>query len=604
MKLPALKDLSSNTAKTFIRFPFAILCAVVATIMGFVLVDLPYDAKDLHNELTKGIMTMYLGMLAGISCTVFCEKYFFKSKTQYLFNVLLLLLMHYYYYTLPYELQDKEISRFIVLAIASHLALAFAPFLVDNEPNGFWQYNKHLLLRILIAFFYSHVLYLGLSLALFAIEKLFNFHIETNNYVRLYLVIGGLFNTFFFLSGIPENISSLENSEEYPKGLRIFTQFVLLPLIALYLLILYVYSVKILVSHEWPEGWVAWLVTGYSFSGILAVLLIWPLRLNENYQWIKTCSRFFYLTLFPLIVLLFVSIYIRVKEYGITEQRYFIIVITIWLLAMAGYFLFSKIKNIKIIPLTLFILSIIAAYGPVSAYEISENSQQERLLALLEKNALIKNNKIIRPAKPLSFNDKREISATVNYLVTMHGVYSVQHLFTVDLDSVCSIGNKTGAYIFKPGKVLEQMGIEYTYGTEESQSSNERNYNITPEAVVNTGDYDYLISFTISSYQLEKSSVQKFKIGDKELSIIWEHNHTVSFSVDGDTAVVLPIKQISEKLKNDYGDVSYEIPSLRMQYDLQGKKFSYRCQIKTLNVSMPDSELPKMNYFDGYVLVK
>src|SRR6187551_737697 len=152
MKLPALKDLSNNTAKTFIRFPFAILCALVGTIMAFVLIDLPYEDKDLHNELIKGIMTMYLGMLAGIGCTVFCERYFFRSKTQYIFNVLILLLMHYYFYTLPIELHDKEISRFIVLATACHLALAFAPFLVDNEPNGFWQYNKQVFLRILTAF--------------------------------------------------------------------------------------------------------------------------------------------------------------------------------------------------------------------------------------------------------------------------------------------------------------------------------------------------------------------------------------------------------------------------------------------------------------------
>ncbi len=603
MKLPALKDLSTNTTKTFIRFPFAIICALVGTIMAFILADLPFDAKELHSQLTKAIMTMYLGMLAGISCTVFCEKYYFKPMTQYLFNILILLLMHYYYYTLPFELQDKEILRFIVLAIACHLALAFAPFLVDNEPNGFWQFNKQLFLRILTALFYSHVLFLGLALALLAVDKLFNAHIDTISYIRLYYVIIGIFNTIFLLSGIPDEIRTLEYYNEYPKGLRIFTQFVLLPLITLYLLILYVYSAKILYSQVWPEGWVAWLVSGYSVTGILAFLLIWPLRENENFNWIKGYIRFFNITLFPLIVLLFVAIRIRVKEYGITEQRYFIIILAIWLSLMGLYFLFSKIKNIKIIPLTLFIACVIGAYGPVSAFEISKASQYKRLIKLLENNAMLKNKKIEKPVKSLPFIDKREISATVNYLVTMHGLHSVQHLFKVSLDSVCNYGVKPGEYIFKTGKVLEQMGVEYTYGAEDSQSANELNYNIVLEPVIATDSFDYVVSFTISSYQLEKSKTQKFTIGDKELIISLEQNHFINFSVDGDTTALLSMKEAVEKLKNDYGETSYEIPALRMSYEIKGNHYSYRCQIKTLNVSLTDDNLPKVNYMDAFVLV-
>jgi Domain of unknown function (DUF4153) len=603
MKLPALKDLSTNTSKTFIRFPFAILCALVGTVMAFILADLPFDAKDLQSQLTKAVMTMYLGMLAGISCTVFCEKYYFRPSTQYLFNILILLLMHYYYYTLPFELQEKEILRFIVLAIACHLALAFAPFLVDNEPNGFWQFNKQLFLRILTALFYSHVLFLGLALALLAVDKLFNSHISTISYIRLYYVIIGIFNTLFLLSGIPEEIRRLENNKEYPKGLRIFTQFVLLPLITLYLLILYVYSAKILYTQEWPEGWVAWLVSGYSVTGILAFLLIWPLRENENFRWIKSYIRFFNITLFPLIVLLFVAIRIRVKEYGITEQRYFIILLAIWLSLMGLYFLFSKIKNIKIIPLTLFIACVIGAYGPVSAFEISEASQYKRLIKILENNSMLKNKKIVKPVKTLPFVDKREISASVNYLITMHGLHSIQHLFKVSLDSVCNYGVQPGEYIFKTGKVLEQMGVEYTYGTEDSQSDNELNYNIVPEPVVATESFDYVVSFTISSYQLEKSKTQKFAIGDKELIISLEQNHIINFSVDGDTTAFIYMKEAVEKLKNDYGETAYEIPSSRMSYEIKGNQYNYRCQIKTLNVSLTDDNLPKVNYMDAFVLV-
>ncbi|MBK9320884.1 MAG: DUF4153 domain-containing protein [Bacteroidetes bacterium] len=113
--------------------------------------------------------------------------------------------------------------------------------------------------------------------------------------------------------------SRLEKENDYPNGLRIFTQFVLLPLVTIYLGILYVYELKILITMNWPRGWVSYLVIGFSTAGILALLLVWPLRNDDRYKWVKTFTRLFYIALLPLIALLFFSIYIRVKEYGITE---------------------------------------------------------------------------------------------------------------------------------------------------------------------------------------------------------------------------------------------------------------------------------------------
>ncbi|HEX2522765.1 MAG TPA: DUF4153 domain-containing protein [Terriglobia bacterium] len=146
-------------------------------------------------------------------------------------------------------------------------------------------------------------------------------------YYFLFLAVTYLFNTWFFLAGIPSK--ELERDETYPAGFRMFVQFILLPLVTLYVLILYSYLVKILLTREWPRGTIGWLVSIVAVFGMLALLLVHPLRSHPGHRWIQLYSRLFYAGLFPLIVLLLMAIWRRVSEYGLTEDRYFLTTLTL-----------------------------------------------------------------------------------------------------------------------------------------------------------------------------------------------------------------------------------------------------------------------------------
>jgi hypothetical protein len=63
-----------------------------------------------------------------------------------------------------------------------------------------------------------------------------------------------------FLAGFPRDFSNPATISDYPQGLKIMTQYVLLPLVTLYLLILYAYLAKVIFTAHWPSGWVAYLV--------------------------------------------------------------------------------------------------------------------------------------------------------------------------------------------------------------------------------------------------------------------------------------------------------------------------------------------------------
>ena len=81
-------------------------------------------------------------------------------------------------------------------------------------------------------------------------------------------------------------------AEHFPK--QFFTQFILIPLLIIYVVILYFYCAKIVINWQLPRGWVSYLVLAYSIVGIFALLLVHPLKELKLKSWIVIFSKLFY----------------------------------------------------------------------------------------------------------------------------------------------------------------------------------------------------------------------------------------------------------------------------------------------------------------------
>lgn len=171
-------------------------------------------------------------------------------------------------------------------------------------------------------------------------------------------------STFIFLLFNAKGLSNLEKESQYPVILKFFTQFVLIPLLIIYLVILYFYSGKILLAWELPRGWVTYLVMAFSIVGILALLLVYPLKEIKAKSWVVIFSKVFYYSLLPLLILLFTAIFTRVLQYGFTEARYYVLVLAIWLATLTIYYIFYKKASIKFIPISLFCFGIFGLLFP------------------------------------------------------------------------------------------------------------------------------------------------------------------------------------------------------------------------------------------------
>lgn len=422
-RLPSVEEVLRSAAETYFRFPMTIICTMLFTVSALVLIE------GENSWMQRLIFASALGTplftalesYSGLNASAVWKRWTMTAAAS------LFLLM--FGVTFPGSLNgipEIHIIRFAVLTAAFVLMASYLPFVHTDDLGLFWQYNKKLFIRIVTTVPFTVILFAGLSIALASVENLFAVDVDPKWYQRIWVTVVGLFNTWFFLGGIPRSMQEVRDHDDYPKPLKLFAVNILLPLVLTYVVILYLYGGKIILEWDWPKGWVGYLVLGFSVTGILSLLLVWPLRNDAAMRWIRTFNRSFYIALMPLSILLLLAIWRRTEEYGLTENRYYVAVLGVWLLIIALYFTFSAVKNIKWIPMSLSIIALLSAYGPWSSFAVAEQIQLGRLESLIQRNGLRAESSTVSEGRTIPFKDNKEICEIANYLSEHFGESSLQ----------------------------------------------------------------------------------------------------------------------------------------------------------------------------------
>jgi hypothetical protein len=424
-----MKDVSAASVLTFRRFPWMLACAIAGTALSIALVH-EEGKKDAWEPLLSPLLVCGLGMPLMFLLALLREQLGDKWS-RWPIEVIGLGILIGYYFILPAHPSlwpFKHWIRFFLILAGLHFAAAVVPFPGRSGARAFWQFNRRLFLRFFLATLYASVLTAGLELALLSTSKLFDIHFE-KTYFYLFIVMAGIFHPLFFLAGVPASLSALKQDESYPTGLKAFTQFALAPLVAVYVAILYAYAAKILIAMSWPRGWVALPVLILSGVGILAALLLHPLRAASNERWAVWYFRWFFRALAPLTILLLLSLRVRILEYGVTEERYLGVVAGMWILVVSGIYCLRPGAGIKWIPASLATICFLTAFGPWSAFDVSARSQLRRLDSALQKSGLWKEGMAAAAKMELSAADHDNLTSVIRYLIDHHGDAALRNRF-------------------------------------------------------------------------------------------------------------------------------------------------------------------------------
>lgn len=473
------REVFGKTDDVLREYSMVLVMALLAAISTIYYIKYDYNGREYAFFYVK------FGLVASLGISV---MYALKMLSQRIGKEILLQLIGiifllFFYFLLPLkEKQFTEVYAFLLIPtfILSHLLVSFIAFTGRDRELNFWQYNKNLFINIFLTAVFTGVLTGGIMLAILAVDQLFDFNFNGRYYSYTFSFLSIFGSCFIFLLFNEKGLSYLEKKGDYPVILKFFTQYILVPLLLIYAVILYFYSAKILINWELPRGWVSYLILAYSVVGILAILLVHPLKQDSTKSWVKIFSKIFYYTLAPLIILLFVAIFTRILEYGYTEPRYFVLIIALWLTTVVLYFIFIPKQTIKFVPISLFVIGLFSLMFPyLNTFSVAKRSQKSELLKTLNHKKILENGKI-NFEKKISGEDADEISNKFSFLAKRNETDLLLNLLSPELKNKFEKEiNEEKSY------TLSSIRSEFTnvsYKTEGDHFQNYRNTRLTSKS--------------------------------------------------------------------------------------------------------------------------
>ncbi|MFY9214072.1 MAG: DUF4153 domain-containing protein [Tissierellaceae bacterium] len=542
-----LRSIFQGIKQSSERFPITISISTLLTVLLIYFNENLQSMASLQQERWVRLnMTLGMGILLSLCLDLLKENFFKDDKRKtfltYLFG---LVVLGFNYMVLLEDFNIVSLTRYIGMMIFLLIVFFYVPVI--------WNKDRNYELRVIDIFgsifetaIYSLVLLLGIFAIIFTIDSLFDIDIEFKLYYYIFLIVFFIFAISFFLSKLPRDGETFDK-KNYSQSMRILLTYIVIPLISVYTLILYVYFAKILITWEWPKGLVSHLVVWYTAISIGVLFLITPLLETDK------ISRYFK-TLFPKLVLpillmMFLSIGQRINQYGVTENRYYVLVFGIWIALIMIYFSIKKpLKNL-IIPISLSLVVLNSVIGPLSSYSISKYSQNKRLEDILNSNSMISGNNIVRKAD-ISDEDKTQISNIIYYFDNKHS-----------LDDVKLLPND-----FDTENMVAVFGFEYNpniWGTPTSPYT-ERYFHHNIYLAGNPIDiasYDYYLQ--LASWINESIPLDDILIKDPLLNLSMEREDEVLISLNIEEVAMDIVTRLGtdpdlEKAQNSPEEMTYE----------------------------------------------
>lgn len=562
------------------RFPVSIILAVMTSIVLIILVHLQNNPdKNIKETIGRVAMVLALGFPISLCIKMIIDRLGnvrpAVKSIIYLAEAGVLVL---YYFFLLKSFGMVTVSRYTALSITAYLAFLFIPYFFRRE--GFELYIIKLFTRFLTAAVYSVVLYLGVAAILFTVDKLLGIYISEKLYLDVWICVACIFAPSFFLAGVPA-LSEQMDLSFFTKLFRVLLLYIVMPIISIYTVILYIYFAKIIITVQWPVGLVAHLVLWYSVISALVIFFITPLKDDNN--WVRIFIAWLTKLILPLILMMFVSIAIRINAYGITENRYYVIILGLWAFCIMLYLGFFKARRNIVMLITLSLIAALSVIGPWSSYSVSKFSQNKRFENILLKNGMLKEGKIIKPASEVSKADKIEVSQILDYFSRFHSFNDVKYL-------------PKG---FKMNDAEKVFGFSYSYPEYRNAVNKYFAYNsMSAGKSADIKGYDYFVDvkgYTPSSTTLGSGLEFKYDNGKHEM---W-------LTLDGKEIYRNSVSEIARKLYQKYGITEkYQAPPEDMV--VTGETEKVRVKIFFQNISGTDESgngQIKVNSADFYVFI-
>ena len=613
-----IKQILPNMKKGIERFPLTIFCGIIVFLLSvYVLETSDTNNNRFIEEVLKFIFLMILCIPLTAALELVREKYF-SGKNKWIIRALnamitlafIVFYRFYYLYEVGKELFFDNSEKLLATGIIFFLFFLLAPIIGKKDEEE--KYFQSVIVDKAVTVLFSVVLFLGLTVVFLTVDGLSLIKLEGKIYVETWLFVVFVFAMIFFASKLKKVDENLEEYEIH-KVFKFLIYFIIIPLITIYTGILYIYFGKMLITRSWPQGLVSHLILWYTIFSLFIMIMVTPMTKKDPVA--KVFKKYFPFASIPLLALSIVSISKRISQYGVTELRYFIVLLGIWLIFCMVSSIFKA--RLSIILISLIAVVYISVFSPVNNRRITIMSQNKRLERILIKHGLLKDGKLVKNSG-LNENQKYEITDVLNYILGIRdkkeGIENVQPFGKSDGKPYTNIDE------FKNAVGIDHSWYEYGSGTDDYYAVftiNEKQQNDSYNVVEEVNGYEYLVS-NITSYNFENDLPREFsgkypvKISEKNISVyngnIENGKEIIKIEISEILKTILDKPEIQQKINKPKEEIKDSVvPENVLEFTGENEKIKYRIKMTQISVRGNDdrkAEIMDYHYSFYYSIKK
>ena len=593
-----VKKLLLHFKSGFERFPITIILAFLHFITGIYIAEVRSFQSD---EFVEVNLLLFGSIFITAMFEMLYEKYFYKQNrwlVRGIYSAITFVISIIFFVEYLRTNDYYNIYYFTLIPISIVLFLLI-PILKKKENKE--KYLQSVFSNFVITGIFAGVLWIGVEIILTTVNYLF-FYSGDSLFFRLttysFWFITEVFGASLFLSLLKKPDDNLENYE-FPFIFNLLIKFVIIPLIIIYTGVLYIYMMKVLISMHLPKGLISHLVLWYTAFSVAVMILITPFTQKDKF--FENFKKYFPYFSIPLIFASLFAVFQRTYQYGITENRYYVLISIFWLFFCM--ILYIRKMNITGIFISLIVCLVISVYSPLSAKNVSNFSQSQRLKRMLVKYGALKDGKISKITQKLTNSQGSQIHTTIQYISDNSTIAKLN--FKNEKGEVYStLGD------LEKGLDVKESWKDYYYRSDDEGNYEERKvitYKVknieNSEIISDIAGYDNFISYK-NVYNEDpinqENESEKYKIILKNKTI------TIN-SKDGTELAKINyedvVKQIASKLRTSKlpvtSDTVYEVPQKDLEYIATIGKINYKISLRSITDEIINGK-PKDLYYEEF----
>lgn len=204
----------------------------------------------------------------------------------------------------------------------------------DNDELPSWSFAVRQIVSALFCGCIAWIMATAIFFIYATIQLLFDCELPWDLFLSLQIVFAGAMPAFIFLCMIPFGSRRFRHKSTDGNLTTKVALYLVVPVAAVYMLILYAYGAKILLSWSLPVGMVTYPVAGLFLAVMLAEFMLYPASRREHNRFIDIVVRLLPALMLPLLVLMSVGLCRRLHDYGVTAMRVYGVIFNLWTYAV------------------------------------------------------------------------------------------------------------------------------------------------------------------------------------------------------------------------------------------------------------------------------